>query len=182
MRVVSGLCWVAPGLCHAQVHQLSNHIGLNKLLHGWVTVLLELPFQMVKVLLSCVWLCDPPVACQYPPFMGSYRQEHWSGLPVPSPGDLLDPGLPHCRQMLYHLSYQGSPNRASLKLYLGVSKCDLSLGNATGWAEFEQIASVRASYQKLGNFDLKVSRSVRYAKKLGQLFQLVTHYIMNWGD
>ena len=25
--------------------------------------------------------------------MGSYRQEHWSGLPFSSPGDLLDPGI-----------------------------------------------------------------------------------------
>ena len=25
--------------------------------------------------------------------MGSSRQEHWSGLPFPSPGDLPDPGI-----------------------------------------------------------------------------------------
>ena len=25
--------------------------------------------------------------------MGSYRQEYWSGLPFPSPGDHLDPGI-----------------------------------------------------------------------------------------
>ena len=33
------------------------------------------------------------------------KQEYWSGLPFPSPGDLPDqgsnPGLPHCRQILY---------------------------------------------------------------------------------
>ena len=28
---------------------------------------------------------------------------------VSSPGNLLNPGLPHCRQILYHLSHQGSP-------------------------------------------------------------------------
>ena len=27
------------------------------------------------------------------------------------PTQKLNPGLPHCRQTLYHLSYQGSPNR-----------------------------------------------------------------------
>ena len=27
--------------------------------------------------------------------MGFSRQEYWSGLPFPSPGDLADPGLPH---------------------------------------------------------------------------------------
>ena len=35
--------------------------------------------------------------------MGFSRQECWSGLPFPSPGDLptqgSNPGLPHCRQM-----------------------------------------------------------------------------------
>ena len=31
--------------------------------------------------------------CQAPLFMGSSRQEYWSGLPFPSPGDLPDPGI-----------------------------------------------------------------------------------------
>ena len=33
------------------------------------------------------------VACQVPPSMGFSRQEYWSGLPFPSPGDLPDPGI-----------------------------------------------------------------------------------------
>ena len=33
------------------------------------------------------------VAYQTPPSMGSSRQENWSGLPFPSPGDLPDPGI-----------------------------------------------------------------------------------------
>ena len=48
------------------------------------------------------------VAYQAPPSIGFSRQECWSGLPFPSPGDLPDPGLWHCRQMLYCLSHQGS--------------------------------------------------------------------------
>ena len=55
------------------------------------------------------------VACQAPPSMGFSRQEYWSGLPFPSPGDLLDPGidsdLPHYGQTLYHLSHQGLPQK-----------------------------------------------------------------------
>ena len=57
--------------------------------------------------LSCVRLFATPwtVAYQAPPSVGFSRQEYWSGLPFPSPGDLPDPGiepgsLPHCRQML----------------------------------------------------------------------------------
>ena len=33
------------------------------------------------------------VACQAPPSMEFSRQEYWSGLPFPSPGDLADPGI-----------------------------------------------------------------------------------------
>ena len=33
------------------------------------------------------------IAHQAPPSMGFYRQEQWSGLPFPSPGDLSDPGI-----------------------------------------------------------------------------------------
>ena len=39
--------------------------------------------------------------------------EYWSGLPIPSPGDLpdpgIEPGLLHCRRILYQLSYEGRP-------------------------------------------------------------------------
>ena len=33
------------------------------------------------------------VACQVPLSIGFSRQEYWNGLPFPSPGDLLDPGI-----------------------------------------------------------------------------------------
>ena len=40
---------------------------------------------------SCVWLCNPmDVARQAPLSMGFSRQEYWSGLPCPPPGDLPD--------------------------------------------------------------------------------------------
>ena len=46
-------------------------------------------------LFSRVQLCVTPltVACQAPLFMGFFRQEYWSGLPYPPPGDLPDPGI-----------------------------------------------------------------------------------------
>ena len=33
------------------------------------------------------------VACQAPLSMGFSREDYWSGLPCPPPGDLPDPGL-----------------------------------------------------------------------------------------
>ena len=52
--------------------------------------------QSVKVKsLSRVRLLTTPwtAAYQAPPSMGFSRQEYWSGLPFPSPGDLPDPGI-----------------------------------------------------------------------------------------
>ena len=53
-------------------------------------------------------------------------QEHWSGLPVPSPGDLPDPGIepgspalqaePQAAQSHYRLSHQGG--LTELKFYM----------------------------------------------------------------
>ena len=61
------------------------------------TVLLSPPernFSKVKWLVpqSCLTLCDP-IACQAPLSMELSRQEYWSGLPFPSPGDLPNPGI-----------------------------------------------------------------------------------------
>ena len=49
----------------------------------------------VKVKSVCqVRPCNPwAVAYQAPPSTGFSRQEHWSGLPFPSPGDLPDSGI-----------------------------------------------------------------------------------------
>ena len=46
-------------------------------------------------LLSHVRLFATPwtVAYQAPPSVGFSRQEYWSGLPFPSPGDLSNPGI-----------------------------------------------------------------------------------------
>jgi len=53
-------------------------------------------FELVKVLVAqlCLSLCDlidynPPKSSVY----GISRQEYWSGLPFPSPGNLPDPGI-----------------------------------------------------------------------------------------
>ena len=42
------------------------------------------------------------VFCQALLSMGFSRQEYWSGLPCPPPGDLSDPHLLHWQAVLYH--------------------------------------------------------------------------------
>ena len=48
-----------------------------------------------KSVQSCLTLCDPVdcIAHQAALSMGFSRQEYWSGLPFPSPGDLPHPGI-----------------------------------------------------------------------------------------
>ena len=52
-------------------------------------------FVVVDHSLSHVYLFVTPwtVAHQAPLSVGFHRQEYWSGLPFPSPGDLPDPGI-----------------------------------------------------------------------------------------
>ena len=69
------------------------------------------------------------VAHQAPLFVEFSREEYWSGLPFPSPGDLPnpwtepgllpDPGIEprspeHCMQILYWLSCEGKPRLISM--------------------------------------------------------------------
>ena len=45
-------------------------------------------FHHVRLFMT-LWV----IACQAPLSMGFPRQEYWSGLPCPAPGDLHDPGI-----------------------------------------------------------------------------------------
>ena len=53
------------------------------------------------------------VACQASLSMGFSRQEYWSGLPFPPPGDLANPGIEPASPALQvdslPLNHQGSP-------------------------------------------------------------------------
>ena len=62
----------------------------------------------------------PTVARQHPLSMGFSRQEYWSGLPFPSPGDLSDPGIKPGSPALQADSLpsepQGKPYESVLKI------------------------------------------------------------------
>ena len=74
----------------------------DKLLLSWVWLMraastwnsVSLSRVCAKSLQSYPTLCDP-TDCRLlaPMSMGFSRQEHWSGLPCPPPGDLLHPGI-----------------------------------------------------------------------------------------
>ena len=75
---------------------------------SWSSLDWECGLMKSEITQLCPTLCDP-MDCSLPS-MGFSRQEYWSGLPFPSPGDLPNPGIkprsPYCRQTLYHLSHQ----------------------------------------------------------------------------
>ena len=64
--------------------------------------------KKVKSLIRVRLFATPwTVAHQAPPSMGFSRQEYWSGLPFPSPGDIPDPGIEprHNVRPLRHKSF-----------------------------------------------------------------------------
>ena len=76
----------------SQNHNQHNHSSES------VPLLLDLLHIVCACMLSCfsrVWLFATPwtVAQQAPLSMEFSRQEYWSGLPFPSPVNLLDPGI-----------------------------------------------------------------------------------------
>ena len=85
--------------------------------------------------LSHVQLCDPRTAAhQAPPSMGFSRQEHWSGLPFPSPGDADAlpsklPGKPIVQQPYFKFkkAYGGTSQGAQwLRLCTPNARCPCS--------------------------------------------------------
>ena len=95
------------------------------------------------------------IAHQAPLSMGFSRQEDWSGLPFPSPGDLpnpgIKPGLLHCRQMIYWLSCEGSP---ALTYGIDISSVDslscVRLFSTPGIAAHQASLSITNSWSSLG--------------------------------
>ena len=99
------------------------------------------------VAMSCPTLLWPPrtVAWQAPLFMFMEfpRQEYWSGLPFPCPGDLPDPGIKPKSPALagrfffffYWLSHQGSPSMSNknVKILIWSRDVKTQICTASAW-------------------------------------------------
>ena len=77
---------------------LQHHSSKASILQHSAFFIVQLSYLHMKVKvksLSHIRLFATPwtLAYQAPPSMGFSRQEYWSGLPFPSPGDLPDPGI-----------------------------------------------------------------------------------------
>ena len=84
----------------------------------------EAPVVATQLLSRVRFFATPwTVARQAPLSMGFSRQEYWSGLPFPSPGDLPDPGMELVDSFL--LSHLGSPLTDPPRLgQIGKAGCD----------------------------------------------------------
>ena len=70
-------------------------------------------YMGVKVTQSCPTLCDPMGYTVH----GILQARLLEWVAFPFSGDLPNPGLPHCRQILYQLSHRGSPRRLEWVAY-----------------------------------------------------------------
>ena len=67
---------------------------------------------------SCLTLATPwTIAHQALLFMGFSKQEYWSGLPFPPPGDLPDPGIKHASPALQADSLSTEPSGEVICIY-----------------------------------------------------------------
>ena len=93
----------APGEKNGVASSGSNHEVLNTR-------------QCVLVAQLCLTLCDPmDYSPQAPLSMGFSRQEYWSGLPFPSPGDLPNPWIEPGSRALQADSLPAEPPRKPYK-------------------------------------------------------------------
>ena len=88
-------------------------------------------------LLSCVWLFATPwtVAHQAPPSMGFSRQEYWSGLPFPSPGNLLDLGIEPRSPALQADALTSEPPGKPTEKSMDGSKKKTLIGTLSSWKQ-----------------------------------------------
>ena len=116
------------------IRRQSSHLFCFCFPMAWVLNFHEPSFQysmssksVYACVLGCVWLFATPqtIARQFPLSTGFSRQEYWSGLPFPPPGDLPDPETQPtspvssaCRRILYHYPTKEGPSKFGVTKYL----------------------------------------------------------------
>ena len=124
--------------------------------------------------LSRVWLFVTPwtVAYKALPSVGFSRQEYWSGLPFPSPGDLPDPGI---EPRSPALQADALPSKPPGKPYVMSDSCDPMNGSLLG-------SSVHGILQKriLRWVAISFSRGTSLPRKWTQVSCTAGRCFTNW--
>ena len=100
---------------HVQGSNLQEVYGIFQAFSGIFQEVNSKPYAVLSPsVMSDSFVSPWTIACQAPLSMGFPRQEYWSGLPFPSPGDLPNPGIKPMSPALASggalpLCHQGSP-------------------------------------------------------------------------
>ena len=78
---------------HQNIPELQSRLNPPSHSHLYLHNVLGLKVKVKLLSRVQFFVTQWTVAYQSPPSMGISRQEYWSGLPFPSPGDLPDPGI-----------------------------------------------------------------------------------------
>ena len=84
-----------PGLGFGITHGIATQTGQSRVSssRAWESCIYKVAVVVSHEVVSDSFATPSTVARQAPLSMGLSRQEHWSGLPCPPPGDLPDPGI-----------------------------------------------------------------------------------------
>ena len=127
--------------CGKREQTLEHDWGLNSCFSTALFATLRGSYISCLILSLCVLSCSvlpnslrphglQPARLPCP--WGFSRQEYWSGLPCPPPGNLPNTGLRHCRWVFYCLSHQGSPvetGRSIIHDFQSLKNCSVKLSS-----------------------------------------------------
>ena len=111
-------------------------------------------YVCVLVTQSCPTLCTPWIAVRQAPLSMEFsRQEYWSGLPFPSPGDLSDPGieLRSLALQVYSLLSEppGKPSPAGYGSIFPAKSCQLVRGQVNKVNEAKLCSPICSTFEAL---------------------------------
>ena len=130
--------------------------------------------------------------------MGFSGQKYWSGLPFPSPGDLPNPGIkprsPHCRQVLNHMSHQGSPLNYTLEkeLYMTCTGTKIFLKHkkwvkgpeqtSCSWRKNIQLLNIKKTCKLNSNQGHTNQKTTRHCSFTYQISKYLKTAMLNAGE
>ena len=120
------------------------------------------------------------VACQVPLSMGFPRQEYWSVLPFPSPGDLPDPAIkptsPAWQVDSLPLSHQGSPMKNIMLIKMSL----LTEKGKHYWCSYLSFYKVRERYMYIYYIKLGVYCVIYIYTFICIIYVCTLHIYTHW--
>ena len=122
------------------------------------------------------------VACQAPLSMEFSRQEHWSGLPCPPPGDIPDPGIEPRSPTLQADSLPSEPpHKPYTSLMLLKEKNKMKIANSHPFDSYTSTCNKKEAYNLLLKRKKKSQfKTAHYYLIFMELNELSLHIFLSW--